>query len=81
MVGDAYSFDAVDRVALLLKGRNSTVDALLDRGDDLQRVMLVPAGLRIDLLELDLMRRNRVSSFVLWLLEAVAVVSREYSQR
>lgn len=46
LVCDADRFDAGDDVALMLKVCHSGIDALLDRGDELKRVMLMPATLR-----------------------------------
>lgn len=40
---DAYSFDLFERLALLLEPRDGAVDALLDRRDDLEGVVLMPS--------------------------------------
>lgn len=43
LVGDADGLDCVGVVALSLELLDCLVDTLLDRGDDLERVMFVPA--------------------------------------
>jgi len=48
---DANGLDAVDRVAVLLEGLYSTLDAVVYRGNNLLGVVLMPSRLRVDLRE------------------------------